>query len=399
MQENHPELLTYINMNGGAPESFYQALIDTGIDALTFDRYPFLADGTTNTSVWFYRMMQVRNICLQNDIPYWGWMQAYTYEPNPTVRVLSESDLRFNAYTMLTAGYTGLVYFHYDVDSDNPQISQTGVFLDANGDPTPFYHNAATMNREIARIGESLKYLTSTEVRFVSGGIGVTPTGLTYWLAEAGGESRITSIAVSDPTPSTDGDGLIGLFTDDDGDRYFMLTNLDHAANTSAAATSLSLVVTFLNENAIYRLNRTTGAPERIDLVNHVLNLTLPGGTGELFKFGDGYFAGILPGDSDLDGDVDLSDLATLAGSYGIGAGRTWLTGDFDLDGDVDLSDLSVLAAHYGSGTAQAFADFQMLQSVPEPAAAFAIAMNGALLHLRPRRWRKNHCHFSLSGV
>jgi hypothetical protein len=71
-------------------------------------------------------------------------------------------------------------------------------------------------------------------------------------------------------------------------------------------------------------------------------------------------------GDTDLDGDIDLSDLSTLATNYGALSGSDWLQGDFDHDGDIDLSDLSNLAANYGQGEAQAFADFQSLASVPE---------------------------------
>jgi len=74
----------------------------------------------------------------------------------------------------------------------------------------------------------------------------------------------------------------------------------------------------------------------------------------------------LSPGDTDLDGDVDLSDLGNLASSYGAIGLATWPQGDFDNDGDVDLNDLSSLASNYGNGEAQAFADFQSL-TVPEP--------------------------------
>lgn len=47
--------------------------------------------------------------------------------------------------------------------------------------------------------------------------------------------------------------------------------------------------------------------------------------------------------------------------------GAEWALGDFDWDGDIDLNDLSNLASNYGLGEAQAFADFQLLTSVPEP--------------------------------
>jgi hypothetical protein len=89
-------------------------------------------------------------------------------------------------------------------------------------------------------------------------------------------------------------------------------------------------------------------------------------------------------GDTDFDGDIDLSDLANLAASYGQGSGQFWPDGDFDFDGDVDLNDLSNLAANYGLGEAQAIADFLAITSVPEPAGAGLLA--GAVATLLQRR-------------
>jgi len=73
-------------------------------------------------------------------------------------------------------------------------------------------------------------------------------------------------------------------------------------------------------------------------------------------------------GDSDLDGDVDLNDLSTLASNYGTTGALTWAQGNFDFDNDVDLNDLSALAANYGLGEAQAIVDFSTLAAIPEPA-------------------------------
>lgn len=78
------------------------------------------------------------------------------------------------------------------------------------------------------------------------------------------------------------------------------------------------------------------------------LGLEAPGGSG------------LLAGDADRDGDVDIADLGNLAGSLG-GAGG-WDDGDTDGDGDVDIADLGALAGNLGSiGTPPAIA------AVPEP--------------------------------
>ncbi len=53
-------------------------------------------------------------------------------------------------------------------------------------------------------------------------------------------------------------------------------------------------------------------------------------------------------GDVDHDGDVDLTDLAQLLGSYGVTSGACFEDGDLDYDGDVDLADLAELLGAYG---------------------------------------------------
>jgi hypothetical protein len=57
-----------------------------------------------------------------------------------------------------------------------------------------------------------------------------------------------------------------------------------------------------------------------------------------------------MPGDMDLDGDVDLNDFATFANCY-MGASVPPAPGceicDLDGDNDVDLADFSTFAVNY----------------------------------------------------
>jgi len=57
----------------------------------------------------------------------------------------------------------------------------------------------------------------------------------------------------------------------------------------------------------------------------------------------------VCMGDVDSDGDVDLSDLATLLSHFGENGGAAPEDGDLDGDQDVDLGDLAMLLSHFGA--------------------------------------------------
>lgn len=72
-----------------------------------------------------------------------------------------------------------------------------------------------------------------------------------------------------------------------------------------------------------------------------------------------------IPGDADLDGDVDDIDLALLLNGWGR-SGMCWGDGDLTGEGDVDDTDLSLLLTNWGSSVA--------VTAVPEPAFAMLLA-------------------------
>jgi hypothetical protein len=97
-----------------------------------------------------------------------------------------------------------------------------------------------------------------------------------------------------------------------------------------------------------------------------------------------------LPGDGDLDGDVDFDDFSTLAFNFGtsaaIGVDR-WIVGDYDWDGDVDFDDFSDLAFNFGKTYAGAPGAAGSPQ-VPEPATLglLALGIGGLFMRIRKRR-------------
>jgi hypothetical protein len=97
---------------------------------------------------------------------------------------------------------------------------------------------------------------------------------------------------------------------------------------------------------------------------------------------------GAFPGDSDLDGRVDVADLGTLASNWQTSG--NWLEGDFDFSGFVDVNDLGALASNWQAGTELTTSFNQALASVglsgavvPEPVAMSANVLGLSLLRRR----------------
>ncbi len=259
-------------------------------DVLSFDVYPFRFNG----SVWvrfFENLMAIRQVAQETDRPYFAFLQGFFDS-------VSESANRFNLYTYLTAGYTGFHYWTYDFRDGLDGL------IDSSGDPTHRYVSATRTNAEAITLGRVLRLLESTAVRFVAGeyrepwwpawisGRNETPVGLNDWTAGAGSDPHILDIEVLlDDVVGDLENGLIGLFTDDNDEHYFMLTNLNHGPGLSAPSTALSFAIRFDDTiNELLRFNRVTGLQEVVPLADHTLHLTLPGGTGDLFKYNTGPF-------------------------------------------------------------------------------------------------------------
>ena len=84
------------------------------------------------------------------------------------------------------------------------------------------------------------------------------------------------------------------------------------------------------------------------------------------------------PGDANLDGKVDATDLNALALNWRSG-GATWSQGDLTGDRIVDASDLNALALNWQSGVASAAA---APAAVPEPS-SITLLWLGALAIVR----------------
>ncbi len=324
LRQTYPTSLVYTNLTpDGQPDSryygttppsgsySYSQYLDDYIsivnpDILMYDNYPFLLNGTT-LSNFFSNMAIIRGKALIANIPYWTWIQSYGDGVN--YRVPSGSDLRMNVFSHLTYGYKGISYFTY-----NNLVGE--AMVDANNNTSQLYIEAQNINNMVGNLGKCLRYLESTDVRYIPGPGNSVATGTDGWSAGAGGDAHIVSISIS--TSGSTNNGLIGFFTDDSADQYFMLSNLKHAAGLAPGSASLQFTITFDNTiDRILRLNSLTGETEVLMLTNHQYTWDIAGGTGDLFKYDTGrFYTGPLQADLNHDGMVNMPDFAEFAGQW-----------------------------------------------------------------------------------
>lgn len=300
IRTTHPESLVFSNL-GGDPNYAQHARNFMDVlkpDVMMYDAYPFDSiKGTwnqANRDKWFRCAATVRDVALKAKVPYWAFV--HSIDRSREHRRLSESNLRMQLFVYLTYGYTGQAYFIYDWGFKNAP-----GLLNIHRKPSHVYGYAAGANREVANIGKVVRFLNSTHVFAVFAGKGVKPFVDPKVLP-----IRTSQVLTNDPLRRVDiieggagKHGLIGYFKDDTGQRYFMVTNLWRRPGEiegSSANTTLSFrIVLDPSINSIWRLNRKTGKPERLEIANSAegLVISLPGGTGDLFKINNGRFPGL----------------------------------------------------------------------------------------------------------
>jgi len=119
-----------------------------------------------------------------------------------------------------------------------------------------------------------------------------------------------------------------------------------------------------------------------------------------VFVNGDINSRGVLGGDADLEGDVDLDDFVAMKNNWG--TGTKWSQGDFDAEGDVDLDDFVIMKNNWGkaaSAPVGVTSEMVVGQSDPaEPAPAGEDPVDSApprRAFRRRRRWRTPAAHYA----
>jgi autotransporter-associated beta strand protein len=152
-----------------------------------------------------------------------------------------------------------------------------------------------------------------------------------------------------------------------------------------------------ITNNILISQGTPSAAEELINVTHNVITSTSGLVLGYKDATGVNYeIRATLLGDSDLDGLVNVADLANLAGNFGVTTGALWINGDFDNNGNVNVADLADLAGNFGktltgTGSAAAAAGASpaaSATSVPEPAAVASLLTLTTAGCIRRRRAR-----------
>lgn len=253
-----------------------------------------------------------------------------------SAQVPNDSWLRWPVFVALTMGFQGIGWWPYDFEpgrtknmnlandlvgpKSDTEVKEGGRVVDPDETfsklfvrvlnsehfPSRLFSYFQQLNVEVTNIGKSLVLLKTVPdgLFYVSGdrtNIGSIPPGpgLRRYFTPHNTSPPFFFKTITIETPGHRG-GLLGIFRDDRGTPYFMLMNLkqDGRSVDDAVHFTVELDTQHLDpsqfEDGVHleRLGRETGAVELVRLTKRperpdALEITIPGGTGDLFKWAD----------------------------------------------------------------------------------------------------------------
>jgi hypothetical protein len=179
---------------------------------LCYDNYGMLKQGDRGDFI--ENLGTVRKVALEADIPFWN---IVLLTQHGDFRVLTESELRYEAMQTLAFGARGLVWFTYwSPQGFDGGTTWTHAMINQDGTRDPHYDMARAINADVLAMGRELKNAKSVAVKQHGGGKGEQVDV---------GESPVSVEA---------GKVTIGVFHDAKANKHFsVIANLDYKESTT----------------------------------------------------------------------------------------------------------------------------------------------------------------------
>ena len=242
-------------------ENIEKFIDTTNIRVLSYDRYNFF-NGFDLNEDYFQRLSMMRRIALRHNIPFYNIVQAVgtngTSADFLDWRTPNNAEHRWLAYTSLTYGVHGLIWFHWDAED-------WGVVQ--NPDREIIYPSLQNVNAEISILGKTMGKLQTVNVYHLNDNFNFDDSL----------DNKL--ILTIDNTPL-----IVGIFKDQtDSTNYFMLMNPNYSDSIETEVT-----INFeLDSLKFYDI--TIGSWVNVPFENNktsaTFNFSLRKGSGKLFKF------------------------------------------------------------------------------------------------------------------
>jgi hypothetical protein len=339
-----------VNLNGGSARLFGTATLVTsnvirGVGFVGLNSLPIINSGTIEATPFG------ADTQLTIDPPAAGLVNTGTLLASPGAQlVLSAGTFTGGGSIVVAAG--GSLNTQGSVQVEAGQITLDGLWT----------HAGTRVNASRIRGSGSLS--------ITSGTVSISTNGGSL------GTSRLASL-------STDGSGRLDLSDND--------LVIDYTGATPLATVRTMLLSAYVNGawSGPGLTSSTAGATTNPKTGLGYLDNTLGGLTvfsGQSIDDTTVVIKYTYAGDTDLDGDVDVGDLGTLASNWQTAG--LWVSGDFDYNGSIDVNDLGLLASNWqagvgsplGTSLAEAVSSLGLpAAAVPEPGSSLGVLLVGVL--------------------
>jgi hypothetical protein len=228
LNERNPSRMVFVNLDCtfADPIKLENYISKVQPPVISFDFYPLFTNNR-NRTLDYYKFCEIfRRAAQRRNIPWWAYVQCARQLPKWAAREPSESDLRWQIYSLLTYGSKGILYFYF---FNAPHFQ--GGLVDENGKPSGRYNEVRKINEEIISMEKVLVTLESIDVKHV----GVLQP---FWCASMFKPNKLILKASAD-------NALIGTFLNtQNGKLYLMITNKQFGENVKMSDSGQKITLT-----------------------------------------------------------------------------------------------------------------------------------------------------------